>query len=157
MNYRIESRLEKIDIYYGAASSSVREEADEIIPWKEIYQLGDDDHFLRFVREHVQSEAARRDQGERSKPVCRCSDSACPVKKGELPPQVVPRRGGIDELDQDAEDRVDAYVTGSHPDVVVGEALDEWISRYADVLRPLTRAVTLLEEDVEGGRGLLGV
>lgn len=155
MHDRIDSRLEKIDAYYEAASGDVREQADEIIPWVEIYQLNDDDHFLRSIREKVEKEARRRDQGERSKPLCRCADRACPVKRGSLPPQVVPRRGGVDELEQGVETRVDAYVQSDHPDVVVGEALDEWSERYARILPALTRAVSLLEGDVEGSRGLL--
>lgn len=154
---RIDARLEKVDQYYEAASTDVRENADEIIPWGEIYKLNDDDHFLRSIREHVEQEHARRRTGDRAKPLCRCADRSCPVKRGSLPPQVVPRRGGVDELDVDVETRVDSYVQGDHPDVVVGEALDEWIERYATILPKLTRAVSLLEEDVETGRGLLEV
>lgn len=157
MHDRIDARLEKIDIYYDAASPDVREQADEIIPWSEIYKLNDDDHFLRFIRGYIEDESAKRDQGGRAKPLCRCADRACPVKEGDLPPQVVPRRRGVDELEEGVEDRVDAFVNGDHPDVVVAEALDDYLERYAEILPKLTRAVSLLEEDVEGSRGLLDV
>lgn len=155
MNDRINARLEKIDAYYEAASPEVREQADEIIPWVEIYQLNDDDHFLRHIRDHVETEHKRREKGERANPVCRCADRSCPPKRGKLPPQIVPRRGAVDGLEEGAEDRVDAYVDGDHPDVVVGEAFDELIERHAKILPKLTRAVGLLEDDVEGREGLL--
>lgn len=155
MHDRINARLEKIDVYYDAASTDVREDADEIIPWVEIYRLNDDDHFLRYIREHVEDEYRRRKQGDRAKPLCRCADSACPVKRGSIPPQIVPRRGGLDELEIGVEKRVESYVNGDHKDVVVAEALDQWVERYAAILPKLTRAVSLLEDDVESGRGLL--
>jgi len=155
MHDRIDARLDKIDTYYDAAAPDVREQADEIIPWGEIYRLNDDDHFLRFVREHVEDEHTRRGRGDRTKPLCRCADAACPLKRGSLPPQVVPRRGDVDELEQGVESRVDAFVNGEHPDVVVGEALDEWLDRHAKILPALTRAVSTLEDDVESSRGLL--
>lgn len=155
MHDRIEARLEKIDQYYGAASPQVREQADEIIPWVEIYRLNDDDHLLRFVREHVAKAHSARDQGDRTRPLCRCADAACPPKQGNLPPQVLPRRGSLDELDEGIEPRIDAYVNGDHPDVVVGEALDSIVDRAARILPDLTRAVSLLEDDVESERGLL--
>lgn len=155
MHDRIEARLDKIDAYYGAADASVREQADDVIPWGEIYRLNDDDHLLRFVREHVEQAYTARESGDRTKPLCRCADAACPVKRGNLPPQAVPRRGAIDELEQPIEDRLDAYVNGEHPDVVIGEALDQVIDRAANILPALTRAVGLLEKDVEAERGLL--
>jgi hypothetical protein len=155
MHDRIDARLEKIDQYYEAASAATREQADEIIPWAEIYRLNDDDHFLRFVREHVEDQHRRRGRGDRSKPLCRCADRSCPVKRGGLPPQVVPRRGRIGELETSVEDRIDAYVNGEHPDLVVSEALESWVDRHADLLPKLTRAVGVLEDEVEGGRGLL--
>lgn len=155
MHDRIEARLEKIDAYYGAADPGVREQADDVIPWGEIYRLNDDDHLLRFVREHVEDAYKERESGDRTKPLCRCADAACPVKRGNLPPQVVPRRGSLDELEQPIEARVDAYVNGDHPDVVVGEALDAVIDRAASILPALTQAVGILEADVEAERGLL--
>lgn len=155
MHDRINARLEKIDTYYGAASPSTREDADDAIPWSDIYRLNDDDHFIRHIREFVEQEHAARDDGDRSKPLCRCADRSCPPKRGNLPPEVVPRRGALDELERDVEDRIDAYVNGNHPDVVVGEALDEWVDQYASILPKLTRAVSILENDVEGERGLV--
>lgn len=155
MNDRIEARLQKVDTYYEAASADTRAEADEIIPWSEIYRLGDDDHFIRYIREHVEKEHARRRRGDRTKPLCRCADRSCPVKRGNLPPQVVPRRGSIEGIDQDVEDRVDAFVNGDHPDLVIGEALEQWLERHAEILPKLTRAVGLLEDEVEGREGLL--
>ena len=157
MHDRIEARLEKIDAYYAAADPEVREEADEVIPWTEIYQLNDDDHFLRFIRDHVETEHERRENGERAEPLCKCADRSCPTKRGELHPKISPRRRKIAALEDDPEDRVDAFVNGDHPDVAVGEALDLWIERHAKVLPDLTRAVGLLEDNVEGSRGLLEV
>jgi hypothetical protein len=157
MHDRIDARLEKIDVYYDAAAPDVREQADEIIPWGEIYRLNDDDQYLRFVREHVEEAYRRRARGDRTTPLCRCADRACPIKRGSLPPQVVPRRGGLDELEQGVEARVDAFVNGDHPDVVVGEALEKWLDRHAEILPALTRAVSKLEADVESSRGLLDV
>lgn len=156
MHDRINARLEKIDAYYEAASPDVREEADEIIPWTEIYRLNDDDHFIRHIREYVETASRRRGRGDRTKPLCRCADRSCPIKRGNLPPQVIPRHGALDALEQGVEDRIDAFVNGDHPDVVVAEALEEWVDRHGKVLPKLTRAVGLLEQDVEGSRGLLG-
>jgi hypothetical protein len=155
MHDRIDARLEKIDLYYDAASPDVREACDEIIPWGEIYRLNDDQFMLRFIRRYVQDKHAKRDLDERSKPLCRCADSACPSKRGELHPQILPRRGGVDELEPGVEDRVDAFVNGEHDDVVVSEAVDKLVDRYAEIMPDLTRAVSKLEDDVESDRGLV--
>lgn len=157
MHDRIDERLEKIDEYYGAASTETREQADEILPWSEIYRLDDDDHFLRFIRNELEDKKDARDKGERAKPLCKCPDSACAVKRGELPPETVPRRGALEAIERGAEERVDAYVNGDHEDVAVGEALDAWIDRYAEILPDLTQAVSLLEDDVESTKGLVDV
>lgn len=157
MHDRIDERLEKIDEYYGAASTKTREEADEILPWSEIYRLDDDDHFLRFIRNELEGKKDARDKGERAKALCKCADRACAVKQGELPPETVPRRGALEAIERGAEERVDAYVNGDHEDVAVGEALDAWIDRYAEILPALTQAVSLLEDDVESTKGLVDV
>lgn len=155
MHDRIEARLEKIDLYYDAASADTREHVDEIIPWAEIYRLNDDGYMLRHIRQYVADEHDKRQAGERSKPLCRCADSACPSKLGELHPQIVPRKGGLDELEQGVDKRVETFVSSDHDDVVVAEAVEALTEKYAEIMPELTRAVSALENDVETSRGLL--
>jgi hypothetical protein len=155
MHERIEARLDKFDVYYNAATSSTREEADEIMPWSKIMRLEDDDRLLRHVRKTIEEAHERREKNERTKPLCRCADRACPVKEGRVPPQITPRRESRPES-PGVESRIDAYVNDDHPDVIVAEALDSWIDEHAEILPKITRAVGLLEDEVETGReGLL--
>lgn len=152
---QVESRLDKIERYYAAASPDVREEVDDILPWAEIFRFQNSNYFISFVRKFVQEESDKREKGARSDPLCRCADSACRIKRGELPDQCVPRRGP-EELEPGAKVRVERLIHGPHDEVVITEAWNAYLDRYNDLMPDISRALSLLEDDVEQSSGLLG-
>jgi len=135
---------------YPGVPGHVRDEVDEIIPWRRLRNDARDAPFAAFLSNYVREEHKKRENGDRG-PVCHCGDPECPPKNGRVPAQC---RGGSGVFGQTCRSNTREYIQ-SHPTIVVEEAWDAWEDQQSEIHRDLEKARSLLEEHVETSRGSL--
>lgn len=135
---------------YPAVPQQVRDEVDEIMPWRRLRDDARGDAIVTFVASYIRDEYEKWDDGDRE-PLCKCGDAECPVKNGQFPAKARPRPGPWGRSPREC---LREYIQG-HDTVVVAEAWDAFEDRQADIHRDLERARSKLEAHVETSESLL--
>lgn len=143
----IEKRLET-----AAVDDSTQAAVTEVLQdiYADIVSLQADGAFAAHVSNELSDAYHARQTGDRDLPLCRCSNPMCPPKNGNLPARVQAGDPLIEEPRSPAR-RVADYQQRHPQDVVMGEILQSWTGRKADIRRRIAKLEVEIQQQATAG------
>jgi len=123
------------------ANPEVVDAADEMIKSvrTEHTRFTIDKSYERFLVKHIKAEKQAFQDGDRTEPLCSCSNPYCNLKQGKLPPAVA--------LGETTDDGLQAFLMEHDGGEIVDEARDQWVEDAGVVIQTLTEALSLLKSN----------
>ena len=144
---RIEKRLETAAV---ADSTEAAVEEDLQAIYADIVALQADGAFAAHVSKELAEAYRARQNGDREKPLCYCSNPMCDPKNGNVPRRVQAGDPLIEEPRSPAR-RISDYRQRHPEDVVMGETLESWTGRKADIRRRIAKVEATIQQQATSG------
>lgn len=133
---------ESILIQQEVAGAHALEESEELLQGiaGDITRLTLDSAYRRHILTYLKQERERFVDGERTAPLCSCTNPFCDLKEGKIPSRVLL----ADTVDAGITDYLAQHNGDAH---VLDEAREEWIGQCGEVKQTMRQALAILRRD----------